>query len=53
MGTGGGEPCVGGVAVMGDEGGTVVGDIENLKHRTFWKFRIFGFFFVGGIFSEI
>ncbi len=41
MSTGVGKSCVSGIAVMNDEGGTVVGDIENLKHRVFWKFGIF------------
>ncbi len=41
MSTGVGKPCVSGMAVVNDENGTVVGDIENLKYRTFWKFGIF------------
>ncbi len=43
---------MGGIVVMNDESGTVVGDIENLKHRAFYKFEFFEFF-VGGTFSEI
>ena len=39
-----GKPCVGGIIVISDEGGTVVGDVGNVKISTFWTFRIFGFF---------
>ena len=35
------KPCMGGIVIVSDEGGTVVGDVENLKISTFWTFEFF------------
>ena len=35
MNTGVGKSCMSGIEVMNDESGTVVGDIENMKHCKF------------------
>ena len=37
---------MGGIVVICDEGGTVVGDVENLKISIFWTFRVFVFLWV-------
>ena len=45
---------MGGIVVISDEGGAVIGDVENQKKISrFWTFRSFRFFFVGGTFSEV
>ena len=43
-GMGVGQPCVGEMVVVKDEGGTMLGDVENMKISMFWKFDILGFF---------
>ena len=35
---------MGEIVVISDEGGTVVGDVEDLKIWTFWTFQVFSFF---------
>ena len=39
-----GKPCVAGIAVVSEEGGTVVGDVSNRQMCRFWMFQFFDFF---------